>query len=154
MISNVITSYWCHKKTTYLRKKNPPGFFCLWSSQQPHKHNKMKKAMYHATLIAPPTKMNAQENDFHLSALPLTDTTRGHGTGVPSCPGPISETCTRPWYSLLGAELCRTSPWLGGWGTPRGSHQGFACPSYPPIPCVVPGSYIGSISQLYTLPPY
>jgi hypothetical protein len=42
--------------------------------------------------LYPSTMTNAQENDFHLSALPLTNTTRDHGMVVPSSPVPILET--------------------------------------------------------------
>ncbi len=106
------------------------------------------------TLIAPSTTTNAQENDVHLLALPLIDMTRGCRTGILSGPGPISKTSTGPQHSLLGAKLCCMIPQLGGWGTPRRSHQGSARPSYPHILCAIPGSHIGSISQLFTLPPY
>ncbi len=98
------------------------------------------------TFIAPLNNMNAQENDFFLSALPLTNTMRGRGTGIPSGPGPILEISTGPQYSLLGAELCCMSPQSGRWGTPRHSCQGSACPSYPSILRVIPVPPIGSIS--------
>ncbi len=40
----------------------------------------------------PSTMTNAQENDFHLSALPLTNTMHGRGMDVPNSPVPILET--------------------------------------------------------------
>jgi hypothetical protein len=106
--------------------------------------------------LLPSTMTNAQENNLHLSALPLTKTTRGRGTGVPSSPGLILEMSTGPQYSLLGAKLCRMSPRHVGREIPRRFHWDSAHLSGPPIPCVVPGSYIGSncCSRLHSLPPH
>jgi hypothetical protein len=71
--------------------------------------------------------MNAQENRFSLSASHLTNTTCRRGRDISCGPRPILKMIAGTQYSLLGAELCCTSPRLGGQGTPRRSHQGSAC---------------------------